>query len=225
MILHHMNCSPFGDKIIRMLKYKGLDFKLQVHPLADRSIKKSNGTGKLPYLEFQGKTVSDSTDIAHFIDEQFPEKPLIPKDPTLKAQVHIFEDWADESLYFYEMHMRFTFAENSRPVIKEMTRYNGVFGRWFLGKVMPLGIKSITQNQGVGKKSTEQIVKDIERHIRSVNQLLEQSTWLVGDTISLADISVATMFNCLKDTNQCKAIFTQNPNVEEWMSAVDKLTL
>ena len=76
MILHHMNCSPFGDKIIRMLKYKGLGFKLQVHPLADRSIKKSNSTGKLPYLEFQGKTISDSTDIAYFIEEQFPEKQL-----------------------------------------------------------------------------------------------------------------------------------------------------
>ncbi len=225
MIFHHMNCSPFGDKIIRILNYKGLDYRLQIHPLADRTIKRHNSTGKLPYLEHGEKTISDSTDIAYFLDEQFPDNPLIPDDPIHRAHVHIFEDWADESLYFYEMHMRFTFAENSKPVIEEMTRYNSVIGRWILSKVMPAGIKSITRNQGVGKKSTEQIIRDIDRHVRAVDQLLERSPWLVGDTISLADISVATMFTCLKDTQQCLAIFRQTSNVEDWMRRVDHLTL
>ena len=96
-----------------MLNYKGIPYEEKYWLLAERKkVRAINPTGKLPALEHGGRIIGDSTDVAHYIEEQFPQKPLIPAEPAPRALVHIIEDWADESLYFYEMHLRFTTPGN-----------------------------------------------------------------------------------------------------------------
>lgn len=223
--LHQYHLSPFNEKIQRMLNYKGIPFEERYWGLGERKkVRAINPTGKLPALQHGERLVCDSTDMAHYIEQTFPDRPLIPADPRLRAQVHVLEDWADESLYFYEMHLRFTTPGNRERNIPRMVAHEGAFLRWLLPKVIPGGIVKITETQGIGRKSLEQLLVDVERHIAAVNGLLGGSDWLVGNQPSLADLAVYAMFQALRDADMVVNILARYPAVNAWMARVEEQT-
>jgi glutathione S-transferase len=209
--LHQYHLSPFNEKIQRMLNYKGIPFEERYWALGERKkVRALNPTGKLPALQNGERVVCDSTDVAHYIEQNFPQKPLIPSDPRLRAQVHVLEDWADESLYFYE--------------IPRMVEHESAFLRWLLPKVVPGGIVRITGSQGIGRKSIEQLLVDVERHIAAVDGLLDGTDWLVGNQLSLADLAVYAMFQALRDADMVADMLARYPAVTAWMMRVEEHT-
>jgi len=223
--LHQYHLSPFNEKIQRMLNYKGIPFEERYWALGERKkVRTLNPTGKLPALQNGECVICDSTDVAHYIEQHFPQKPLIPSDPRLRAQVHVLEDWADESLYFYEMHLRFTTPGNRERNIPRMVEHEGAFLRWLLPKVVPGGIVRITETQGIGRKSIEQLLVDVTRHITAVDGLLDGTDWLVGNQLSLADLAVYAMFQALRDADMVADRLARYPAVTAWMMRVEEHT-
>ena len=225
LTLHQFHLSPYNEKLQRMLNFKCIAFDEKYWLLGDRKhVRALNPVGKLPALEHNGNIVADSTDAAHYIEAQFPHPALIPQAPTLRGQVHVLEDWADESLYFYEMHLRFTTPGNKERNIPRMVEHESGFLRWLLPKVVPGGIAKITANQGIGRKSSEQLLIDVRRHVQAVDDLLTGSDWLVGDQITLADLAVFAMFQALQDADMAAAMIAQFPRVVAWMERIEDST-
>jgi glutathione S-transferase len=225
LILHQYHMSPYNEKVQRMLNFKGIPFEEKYWLLADRKkVTAFNATGKLPALEHDGRIIGDSTDVAHYIEKTFPERPLIPGEPRLRGQVHVLEDWADESLYFYEMHLRFTTPGNRERNIPRMVENESAFLRWLLPRVIPGGIQKITASQGIGRKSIEQLMADVERHVQAIDGLLDGSNWLVGDRLTLADLAVYAMFQALRDADMALTLLQSHPAVTSWMARIEKTT-
>lgn len=227
LILHQFEASPFCDKIRRLLAYKQLPHRVVDYPMsAGARVKKLNPRGKLPALEHAGRLVTDSTDIAHYLDEQFPAFPVIPVDPRDRALVHVLEDWADESLYFYEMTLRFVRSTAApRNVDKLMKHDTGLRG-WIVRRLVRsrVGIPMIASLQGVGRKPTDLLLADCRRHVMAVAGLLGDRDWLVGDTLSLADLAVHSMLACFEDAPEAAAILHSTPGVTAWMERVRGVT-
>ena len=225
LIVHQYHLSPYNEKVRRMLNFKGIPYQEKYWLLADRNkVKAFNPTGKLPALEHGDHMICDSTDVAYYIEEQFPEKPLIPADPAQRAMIHVLEDWADESLYFYEMHLRFTTPGNRERNMPRMVENESRFLRWLLPKVVPGGIAKITASQGIGRKSIEQLMIDVGRHISAIDGLLGEQDWLVGDQLSLADLAVYAMFQALCDADMAMVVLQRFPVVMSWMARVEDAT-
>jgi glutathione S-transferase len=223
--LHQYHMSPFNDKIQRMLHFKNIPYTERFWLLAERNkVKAINPTGKLPALEHEGKLVCDSTDIAHYIEQQFPENPLIPTEPLLRGMVHVLEDWADESLYFYEMTWRFATPGNAQKNIPRLVANEKPFLRWLLPKVAPRGLAKILDNQGLGRKSVAQLETDTRRHVQAVDDLLSDSEFLVGNRLTLADLSVRIMLESFLDAVEAEVIVLSYPRVVAWMKRVADMT-
>jgi glutathione S-transferase len=225
--LHQFEISPFCDKLRRLLNYKGIAFDVRDYPLAGgKRIKQFNPTGKLPALEHNGKFINDSTDIAYYLEQQFPQHPLVPTDPKQKALMHVLEDWSDESLYFYEMTMRFVKSSATRTNLGKMLAFDKGFSRWYLEKILPtkMGVAMICNMQGTGRKSMTQLKTDIGRHVQAVADLLGAGEWLLGDSLTLADLSVHSMFFCMLDAPEAKAIIDAQPSVVAWMQRIRAAT-
>jgi len=220
--LYQMEASPFCDKIRRILAVKGVETRLEevkfLHLMG--GYKKLNPSGKVPALEHDGTLICDSTDIAHYLERVFPDPPLVPSDPAQAALVHALEDWADESLYFMEMTLRFTVAHNAKRLVPLLTAHEGGGMKKMLGAMIPRALKSTTRNQGIGKKSTDQIVLDLTRHVEALEGLLGGGDWLVGDTLTLADIAVFVQMYCIAMTDEGRSVLKDYPTVERWMAAV-----
>ncbi len=223
--LHQFEISPFCDKIRRILHWKQQPYVVREVPLRDAmSVRKVNPAGKLPCLEHDGRFVADSTDIAYYLEDRFPDPPLVPRDPKLRALCHVFEDWADESLYFYEMRLRFTVDHNTRRNLPLLVAHDPPWMKAAARLVVPRMMRGILRKQGLGRKSLDQIVRDVERHADALSAWLGDGDWLVGDALSLADISVFAELACIRGSEEGAKIVAARPAVERWMARVDRAT-
>lgn len=223
IVLHQFEISPFCDKIRRVLHLKGQPYEvLEVSLLrSPRHLHRENPSGKLPCLEHDGRFVCDSTEIARYLEECFPDPPLLPADPRERALCCVLEDWADESLYFYEMRLRFTIPANAKRFVPALLAHDP---RWFarlIAPFIPRLMGRTTRSQGLGRKSVGSVLLDVERNVQAVGGLLGGRSWLVGDAISLADLSVHAQLACIRQTPEGAEIVGRLPAVEAWLTRVE----
>jgi glutathione S-transferase len=224
--LFQFEISPYCDKIRRVLHWKRQPYQIEEIPLSQAfsRVRKLNPAGKLPCLEHDGRMVGDSTDIAYYLEEKFPEPPLLPKDPQLRGLCHMLEDWADESLYFYEMRLRFTLPHNARRWIPELTKHDPGWMKTAARYFMPRMMRGTLSRQGVGRKPLERVLCDLERHVGAIGDWLGGREWLVGDALSLADLSVFAQLACIRGAEEGAGLLGSSRPVAEWLERVDRAT-
>jgi glutathione S-transferase len=223
--LYQFEISPFCDKVRRILHFKQVPYETSEVNLqqAVTQIGKVNSTGKVPAIEDDEFPVTDSTNIAYYLENKFPTPPLIPEDPALRAAMHILEDWADESLYFYEMYLRFTVPRNAKRWIPVLCANDSELIARAARFVIPRHMQSILDKQGLGLKSKAQILEDLNRHCDAIDHTIK-GDWLVGDAITLADIAVFSQLYCIHGTDEGNEAIEARPRVYEWMRRVDVAT-
>jgi glutathione S-transferase len=225
LVLHQYEISPFCDKVRRVLHWKGVPYTVNEIALADRRrVRALSPAGKLPVIEHEGRAIADSTEIAYYLEQRFPQHPLVPEDPVERARVHVLEDWADESLYFYEMRLRFTLAHNAVRTLPRLLHADAAPARWFLARVMPRGIASITRTQGTGRMPLAQALREVERHVQAIDGLLCGGDWLVAGRLTLADLAVFAEIACIAETDEGAAILARVARVGQWMARVREAT-
>lgn len=92
--------SPFVRKVVVALKLKGLDYELvTVIPGATPPEYQSlSPLKKIPAFEDGDTAMCDSSVICEYLEEQYPDIPLRPNTPALKAKSRWFEEYADSKL-------------------------------------------------------------------------------------------------------------------------------
>ena len=225
--LYQYEMSPFCDKVRRVLHAKGVEYRVEEVTILDTlkgRLKKLSPAAKLPVLDIEGERIADSTDIVRFLEARFPEPRLIPTDPRDQALVHFFEDWADEALYFYEMHLRFTLPHNAERWVPEAAKHDGGVIRRIAKLALPKAMARTTAAQGIGRKPVEAIKRDLDRHLHMLNQWLAGRDWLVGDTLTIADIAVFAQLDCVAGTSEGQDLMRGYEGVRTWMDRVDDAT-
>ena len=95
--LYGYTTSPFVRKVSCYLYYKGLQFNfVGVSPVEpNKTIGFSGGT-QVPVVKIGDKWRTDSSPIGHWIEELYPEKPLLGKTATDRETIVKIDDWASE---------------------------------------------------------------------------------------------------------------------------------
>jgi glutathione S-transferase len=88
---------PFSTNVERVALaagHKGVEIDwIDVDP-SDRSpVEAVSGQSLVPVLVDGDEVVSDSPTILAWLEERYPEPPLVPRDPAARAEVQIFCDW------------------------------------------------------------------------------------------------------------------------------------
>ncbi|MEL7030412.1 MAG: glutathione S-transferase family protein [Pseudomonadota bacterium] len=225
VILHQYEISPYADKVRRVLHLKQVDYETsEVLITKQGAARKISPTGKFPAMEWDGETIVDSTDIIRFLNEKVPNPPLIPADPKQKALAHIIEDWADESLYFYDLAIRCK-PNNSKLLADDIAKYESPMIRWLIKRVIPGAAKKIGTVQGLARKDAAVLDREITAHFDALEVMLSDQDWLVGEALSIADIAVASMIFVLNRAEEPAASLKRMPKLEAWRARVDGLTL
>lgn len=223
--LHQFEISPFCDKIRRCLHVKGQPYEVREVPMRDvPRIRRINPIGKLPCLEHDGRFLADSTEIAEHLEDAYPEPPLYPSDPAQRALCQVFEDWADESLYFYELYLRLGLPHNAKRWIPVLLEHDPAWVARIAAPVLPYMMKRTARAQGIGRKPLAMVLRDLDRHVASLAGLLDEREWLVGDAVSIADISVFAQLHCIRGTDEGAKAIGASPAVTAWMDRTDRTT-
>jgi glutathione S-transferase len=99
--LYHAEPVANSMKVLICLKEKKLDFvshyvnllRFEQH---EPWFVEINPNGQVPVLVHDGEVITESTIINEYLDEVFPEIPLRPADPFLRAQMRIWNKFVDE---------------------------------------------------------------------------------------------------------------------------------
>jgi glutathione S-transferase len=97
--LYWMSVSHPSQAARKMLDLKRVEYKVvDVMPLNQRVHLRLAGFrgGTVPAIKVDGKRVQGSREIARALDERWPDPPLFPSDPELRARVEVAERWGDE---------------------------------------------------------------------------------------------------------------------------------
>jgi glutathione S-transferase len=88
---------PYAQRTRMVLIEKELGFELTEIDLQERPawFREVSPYGKVPVLRHQGRVVYESAIINQYVDEAFPERPLMPRDPYARAQVRIWIDYCE----------------------------------------------------------------------------------------------------------------------------------
>jgi len=225
LVIHQYQVSPFAAKVRRCLHFKQVPFEVINYGLSGVGrVRKLSAAGKAPVLEHNGRMIADSSDIVRYLEDRFPEKPVFPADADDRALAHVFEDWADESLYYYDLTMR-SWPRNATWLADDLVKEDRGALQRLLRYIAPKLVRSQARGQGLGRKPAEEVCRDAARHFEAIDRLVCRREWLVGDGMSIADIAVASMLTVLDRAQEASAMMAEHAALADWRSRVDALTL
>ncbi len=159
--------SPFVRKINIVLLEKGLDFEAEpVNPFSPPDdFRETSPLGKIPAFRHDDRIVNDSSVIARYLDRIEPNPALYPSDPFEAARAEWIEEFADGGLV---------------PVIGP-----GIFQALVL---RPMMTGAEPDEEGAQKV----IDQDLPPLLGYLDDQLADGEFFVGDSLSIADIGVAS---------------------------------
>ena len=101
MQLYDLKNSPFAARVRIQIRYKNLPIEITDAPFVLRTpeFKQAFTLGKLPVLKLDdGQQLAESTVILEYLEDRFPEIPLIPSNALAKAQNNTLIRYTDNHL-------------------------------------------------------------------------------------------------------------------------------
>ena len=122
--LYHNINSVCAQKVRIALKEKGQEAEEHILTLRgdqnEPAYLKLNPNGVVPTLIHDGRPIVESSLILYYIDDVFPNPPLMPKEPGLRHRARLYNKLIDE--YLHNACTIITFATAFRPNFLKMTR-------------------------------------------------------------------------------------------------------
>ena len=217
IVLHQWEASPFCRKVAHALRAKNLPFTTIDHNgLRGLRALRLSKVGKLPVLDVQGQRIQDSTRIARYLDEAFPEHPLYPTDSRERALVELWEDWSDEVLYWFEGHYRLTNPVALNHFIGMMCAGRPTWEQHVLKALLKVGGSISMKAQGIGRMSPETVHAEFLRHLDRIDLCLADTGWLVGKCRTMADIAVSSQLLEFVRTSPERHLVLDRPHLGAW---------
>ena len=161
--------SPYVRKVTACLHLKGLDY--ETDPITaffgNDDFERLSPLRRIPVLIDGDLAIPDSSAICAYLDEAWPEPPLLPADPKDRARARWLEEYAD-------------------------TRLGDVFiwGLFYQKIVHPL----IWGEPGDAARIEKTLAEDVPRELTWLEGQLPARGYFLGETIGLADIAIASFF-------------------------------
>ena len=172
LIVYGANLSPFVRKVRVFLAEKGLDYQLeQVSPFAPPpEFLAISPLKRIPAFRDterpEPNTLADSSIICDYLEHKYPQKPLYPGDPYLRARALWFEEYADSAIA------------------------QSVGAGLFFERV----VKKIMRGQTDETICQSTLTEKLPPLFDYLNKEIADRPFLVGDAFSIADVAVGTMF-------------------------------
>ncbi|AFY36017.1 glutathione S-transferase family protein [Calothrix sp. PCC 7507] len=199
--LYQWELSQYSEKVRLILDYKGLEYrKIEVTPgIGQVELFRLTGQKQVPVLKDGNRYIADSTEIAKYLELNYPDRPLIPQDPKKRGLALLMEEWADESIGIKGRKALFSAISQDQNFRKSLlpTSTPDIFKNLVEG--VPRDFLTIL---GFGVGFSPDVIKsaiaDLKQDLEALTLILADSPYLLGDEPSLADLAVAGLSILLK---------------------------
>lgn len=192
-VLYHLPLSPFARKVRLVLGEKRLPFELQVEKVWERRPEylDLNPAGTVPTLvEDNRLVVPDSGVICEYLEEAYPDTPLLGRTPAERVEVRRLVAWFDGK-----------FA-------REVTA--NLLGEKFM--------KRLSGRGNPDANALRAGYANMRGHLEYLGWLSETRKWLGGDALSLADFAAAAHLSALDFAGDVD--WSMSPATKDWYARI-----
>lgn len=198
--LHRFPLSHFSEKARALLDFKQLDYEVVEHQLGfpQLGIYRMSGQRKVPVLDHDGKIVSDSTAIAHYLEETFPDgRRLLPADEGERRDALDLEERIDRVFGFSAVVVWFTWAMENDPKIGDWLSVEMWGLRPTGANLLAAGFRRL-QNLQALRRNHDKAMERTKSFLDELCERLEKHPYLAGDAPCIADVAAAGLAFHLK---------------------------
>lgn len=190
--LYHQPLSPFCRKIRLVLAEKGIEVELVEEAPWEKRMDylRQNPSGKVPLLKIDGRTLAESPAIFEYLEEVYPNPPLLPDTPAERAEARRLQCWFDD-----KFHHDVTVNLLYERVYKRLSH---------TGHPESSLIKLGSRN--------------IKYHLDYIGWLMEGRRWLAGDKLTIADFAAAAQLSSLDYVGDVD--WTRSQALKDWYAKV-----
>lgn len=191
--LYHLWLSPYCRAVRIVLGEKKVECDLQTENVWDRRSEflSINPAGDVPVLvESDGTAISGGSVICEYLDEAYPEPPLLGSGSLARAEVRRLVYWFD-------------------------TKFNDEVTENLLGEKMMKRFLGLGEPDAAAIRAG---YKNLRTHLDYIAYLIERRNWLAGDGLSLADIAAAAQLSALDYIAEVP--WEENEEVKAWYARI-----
>jgi glutathione S-transferase len=220
LTLYDFGNSVCCQKVRITLRAKGLDWEARRVDLFkseqyDPQYLKMNPKGVVPTLVHDGNPVIESTLICEYIDEAFPDPPLMPNDAHRRTRMRLWSKFVDEGLHDGVTELSFSamFRERMRTMSDEMRE------KRFRNVGDPRRTDRFKSTYELGAQSPFVLhgIAAFERAFKLLEQTLAGGgPWIMGARPTLADINLMPYVARLDYLGLLGVWIDDRPRVRDW---------
>lgn len=225
LTLYHFNNSVCSEKVRMVLAEKGVtdweskEVDLFKSEQFDPDYLKLNPKAVVPTLVDENGVLTESTLIAEYLDDKFPEPPLKPADPFARAEMRLYSKACDEGLHQGVAVLSYAamFMERLRKMSREelqghLQRIVDLERRDRQMAIYDHGVQAPHVYRGT--VAYEKIFQKIEKALSGGRD------WLAGGIFSLAEINLAPYFARLEYMDLLDIWTAGRPATAAWFKRI-----
>lgn len=230
--LYHHGSSVCAAKVRFAMAEKGIDWDgVYIDILAGEQFTDEyltlNPKGVVPTLVHDDLVIPDSTVIVEYLDQIMPQNSVHPTDPWQRAQVRYWTKAVDEDLHPACGTVTFV-CSHRHTVLKKLGKEGA---EKFMASTPEISVTSNWKEQkeafiryGFDAPGAAEKVQLYDTYLHKMEKALEEQDWLVGNTFSVADISLTPYVNRLAMMSM-RGMWENGrlPNVEKWFARIEAL--
>jgi glutathione S-transferase len=222
LALYHNDMSACAQKVRLCLAEKGLEWEsrhmnLRAGEHQQEWYIKLNRRAVVPTLIHDDAAVQESNIINEYLDEQFPNPPLMPPNPLGRAQVRLWTIQLDEDIHdaciailSFGIAFRYQYIERGEAGKKMLEQIPNIFKRERRRDVIDKGMDSMHFRIAVQR---------MEKLLNEMQLALSQHKWLVGDDYTIADAAFTPYITRLEHLN-ILGMIDSRPKVVDWYKRI-----
>ncbi|MDD2705801.1 MAG: glutathione S-transferase family protein [Acidocella sp.] len=171
-VLYHLPLSPYSRKVRMVMAEKRLPFEVRLEKVWERQpgYMELNPACTVPTLiEDNGMVIPDSGVICEYLEEAYPDVPLLGRTLIERVETRRLVAWFDDKF----------FAEVARNLLWEKTMKQAL-------RLGPPDANALRAGYA-----------NLKQHLVYIGWLAEHRRWLAGANLSLADFAAAAMLSSL----------------------------
>ena len=220
--LYHSTTSVCAMKARLTLEEKRLPWESELLDLQrgdqhEAAYLKLNPNAVVPTLVHDGRVVIESTLIIEYLDEAFPQAPLMPAGPYPRAQARLFMKKIDD--YLHAATSTVTFAAAFRSHFLKLTP-DELQAR--LARIPDPAYRErqrLAIERGLEAPHVAPALRQFNRYFGEMEEALAEGAYLAGDAYSLAD-AAATPYVNRAGMLGMDGLWEQRPRLRSWLERI-----
>jgi glutathione S-transferase len=195
-VLWHLKFSNFNEKARWALDYKKVPhLRRAVVPGRQRAVaQRLSGTDTFPVLVLGGEAIGDSTQIIEALERRYPDPQLYPSDPPARRRALELEDFFDEELGPFSRLLTMSCLLKDADLmlgaaVPELSGPRFVLARATFPRIR----RGVIATLGIDDFSVEHAYVKLRAAAERFREALHPSGYLVGDSFTVADLTLAAL--------------------------------